>query len=101
MRGSSGGMDETLPLIVERHATDARERYEAAWRRGERPRIEAYLAPLDPPERAAILPELVALDAELRMERGESPTLRDYLDRFPDDAGLVGEAMEGVTRASR
>ena len=78
------------------------DRHEAAWRSGARPRIEDHLGRgpgQDPP---ALLVELVALEAELRRDRGERPTREEYLARFPgrdaeiaaafDPSGTIAEA---------
>jgi serine/threonine-protein kinase len=59
-------------------------RFEAAWQAGQRPDLEAYLADAQEPLRSALLRELIALDIEYRRRAGESPSLEDYRDRFPE-----------------
>jgi serine/threonine-protein kinase len=63
--------------------------FEAAWRAGQSPRIEASLAGVPAAERAAFLRELLAAELELRRARGEEPRPGDYLRRFPDHAALI------------
>ena len=69
------------------------DRFEAAWRAGAAPRIEDYLAEVEAADRAALLRELVALERELRRKRGERPEAQEYLDRFPEHAGVVRAAF--------
>jgi serine/threonine-protein kinase len=76
-------------LALARRVNDACERFEAAWRDGERPSIEAFLPEASEAERPAILAELLALDVELRWERGESPAMDDYAARFPQHQEVV------------
>jgi serine/threonine-protein kinase len=79
----------TLPLSVFKQVNDACERFESAWRAGERPRVEDALSGWSEPARSALLRELLALELELRRRAGESPTLAEYLDRFPGHAFVI------------
>src|SRR5262249_38447146 len=58
-------------------------RFEAAWRAGQRPRIEDALAEAAEAERAALLQELLALEVYYRRRHGEDPRPDDYRARFP------------------
>ena len=85
-----GGRRPELPV----HRVDeACDRFEAEWRSGREPRIEEYLGPVAPPERPALLRELLALELELRRGRGERPEPPEYRQRFPADAELVVAAF--------
>ena len=64
----------------------AGDRFENAWRRGQRPRIEDFLADVAQPGRAGLLRHLLRLELELRRGRGERPTPREYHAR---DLGLL------------
>jgi hypothetical protein len=57
------------------------ERFAEAWRRGERPAIEDYLA--GPDERMAVLAGLCHVELEWRLRQGEAARAEDYLARFP------------------
>src|SRR5262245_22067369 len=57
---------------------EACDRFEAAWRDGQAPRIEDYLAFVDERERPSLLREMLALEVELRQRRGERPTPQEY-----------------------
>jgi WD40 repeat protein len=71
-----------LPAAGALRLEEACARFEAAWLAGGRPRLEDYLGPADGPEYAALLRELVGLDAHYRRRAGESPRPADYA-RFP------------------
>jgi hypothetical protein len=74
------------------------DRFETAWRGGQVPRIEDYLAEAEDADRAAILGELVAVERELRRRRGEHPRTEEYVDRFPAHAAVVHAAfIDAVT----
>ncbi len=56
--------------------------FESAWRTGDRPAIEAFLA-LDRTADSGLLVELIYLELELRHRAGERIDAADYLRRFP------------------
>jgi hypothetical protein len=65
------------------------DRFEAAWKAGQRHRIEDDLAAAPAPARPALLRELLALELEYRGRSGETLVLDDYRRRFPEHAELV------------
>jgi serine/threonine protein kinase len=83
MPESVRAVDESLKLAVDQRVDAACYRFERAWRSGQRPRLEEYVAEFTPEERAALLRELVPLDADCRRRSGETPQRDDYLRRFP------------------
>jgi hypothetical protein len=72
------------------------EQFEDAWRRGERPALEEYLAgsPVDSPERRALLVELAHADLHYRVAAGQPARTEDYLKRFPELAADAAAARE-------
>ena len=58
------------------------DRFELAWKNGEPPRIEEYL-PLNPTQRRAVLVELVHVDLQRRLGRGETIQVEQYLEKYP------------------
>jgi serine/threonine protein kinase len=58
------------------------DRFEQAWKEGQRPRIEDYLAGTVEGERAALLWELIVLDIDYRRQAGEEPQAEEYHARF-------------------
>jgi hypothetical protein len=59
------------------------DRFEAAWREGERPSIDDYL-PGAGPSRRAVLVELVHADLEYRLGDGDTVRVEAYLARYPE-----------------
>jgi serine/threonine protein kinase len=65
--------------------------FEEAWRRGERPAIEAYL-PATATCRSQLLTELIHIELERRLTAGEPARVEDYLERFSElrqDSAIV------------
>ena len=56
------------------------DRFEAAWRAGGRPDLARYVAEAGEAGRAALMRELVAIDAYWRRRTGERPSLEEYLE---------------------
>jgi serine/threonine protein kinase len=71
------------------------DRFEDAWKAGQRPRIEAYLEDAPTQERAALLRELLFLELAYRRQSGETLVLEDYVRRFPGHAELIRAAFAG------
>jgi serine/threonine protein kinase/tetratricopeptide (TPR) repeat protein len=68
------------------------DRFEAQWRAGSRPSIEAFLARAPASDRPGLLDELLRVELELLRARGEEPREEDYRERF-------GEHLESVRSA--
>ncbi|MBI2479120.1 MAG: protein kinase [Planctomycetia bacterium] len=83
---------------LEAHEEQIRK-FEDAWQLGSRPRIEDYL-PNDERARCAVLFELVQIDLENRIKRGDSFQVDEYLAAFselassPEAAELVAAEYE-------
>jgi len=60
------------------------DRFEQAWRAGEEPKIESYLAAIAESHRASAIAELLRVELELRSKRGDQFTTEEYRSRFPD-----------------
>ena len=77
-------MGPGLPSVTQAEELDrACDRFEAAWRAGERPRIEDHLEGIAEPLRPALAGELIAVELHWRRRRGERPAPAEYRDRFP------------------
>jgi hypothetical protein len=74
------------------------DQFEAAWREGQEPRIEDVLARTDAADRPALLHELLALEIELRLGRGECVTPGGYRDRFPGQGDLIDAVFDSAAR---
>jgi serine/threonine protein kinase len=84
---------DVLPPSGLRRVDELCERFEAAWRAGQRPRMEDYLGDVPEPERSELLRELLSLELACRRQKGEPPTPDEYRQRFPEQAELVHAAF--------
>jgi tRNA A-37 threonylcarbamoyl transferase component Bud32 len=84
---------DTLPLDQKRQLDHVCDHFEAAWKAGRRPAIEAHLADVPEPLLLPLLHELVLLEAHYRRLRGELPHPQDYAGRFPRLAAWLEEAL--------
>src|SRR4051812_26030489 len=73
------------------------ERFEDAWRRGEQPALEPFLAEAEPAERAILLFELVHEDLDYRLRAGQPARVEDYLRRFPELERTPEHVVELIT----
>jgi hypothetical protein len=67
------------------------DRAEAAWCAGELPDLSAYLAPARDELRQPLFSDLLRLEFQYRIERGEHPDAQEYGRRFPEFAEVVDE----------
>ena len=93
MRMQSHPSCEALSRSLLQRLEEVSECLEAAWKAGQRPRIEDYLGSTPEPARSVLLRDLLALELALRRQRNEAPLLEDYLQRFPEHAELVHAAF--------
>jgi serine/threonine-protein kinase len=93
MTGSRPGSSASAPESLTPLGDAACDRFEAAWRAGQRPRIEDHLAAVPEPERPALLRELILLEVDYRRLAGERPRAEEYLERFP--------VLDGISFAVR
>jgi len=65
------------------------DRFEHAWLKGERPRIEDYLREVEASEQVLLLRKLLKVEVEYRSNAKEEITLEHYQERFPLHAEFV------------
>jgi serine/threonine-protein kinase len=70
-------------LAQARRIHSACELFESRFRTGEQPRIDECLETCRCDDRLELFHELLALEIELRRERGENPLPAEYIARFP------------------
>jgi hypothetical protein len=90
MNAASRLESAALPLPLARQVEAAYQRFESAWRAGQRPPIEDHLGGLPELARTALLPELLELELSCRRRAGEAVRQEEYLRRFPEHAALIG-----------
>ena len=98
--------DGGLALDEWKRIDAACDRFEAAWRAGERPDLAEALDGVEGPARSLLFRELLTLDLEFRLGLGERPEAVAYSERFPDHLGVIDAAFtplepDGPTLASR
>lgn len=69
------------------------DRFEEAWKAGQRPTITNFLTDQDGREQPFMLRELLVLDIAYRRRTGERPAPEDYLRHFPTDAAVIDSAF--------
>ncbi len=87
----------TTSLSQARRINEACDAFEAAWRAGRPIEIEAALSAVPGRDRLALFPEFLALERELREERGERPEPGDYLGRLPEWSAEIARAFGAET----
>ena len=85
MNPAPRGESAALPLPLARQLEVTYQRFESAWRAGQRPLIEDHLGSLPEPVRAALLPELPELELSCRRRAGSG-------------GGLGGDQTAGAAR---
>src|SRR6516225_11992965 len=78
-----------LPLPLARQVEATYQRFESAWRAGQRPLIEDHLGSLPEPAQSVLLPELLELELSCRRRAGETVRPEEYRQRFPEHAVLI------------
>jgi serine/threonine protein kinase/Tfp pilus assembly protein PilF len=68
-------------------------RFEAARKAGQRPRIEHYLGLTPEPERVVLLRELLAVELEYREKCGDGVTTEELCRQFPEYSELIGSLL--------
>jgi eukaryotic-like serine/threonine-protein kinase len=69
------------------------DRFEAAWKKGQRPRIEDFLGEATVSERPEWLQALLDVELDCRRAAGEAPTPDEYRRRFPEHPQLIADAF--------
>lgn len=92
---------QKLPIAALERIDDLCAAFEKQWQSNQPPTIESILAgDVTDVEREVLLAELVVLDVDYRKRRGETPTKQEYLDRFPDYARAIDDALNDDKRTS-
>lgn len=76
------------------------DRFEAAWKAGQRPCLEEYLGTVQEPLRTSLLRQLLFLDWDYRRRAGDEPRARDYHSRFSGDTAVIEDVCGEMTERS-
>lgn len=82
-------MPETLPLALQQRIDQACDEFEAAWKRGERPSLQALWSQAAATDRAVLLEQLLLIELAYRRRNGEWPSAEEYCAQFPEASSLV------------
>jgi tetratricopeptide (TPR) repeat protein len=97
MSAVPGKRTEDLPPTQVRRLDQVCDRFETAWKAGERPRIEDYLAGTPEAEWPELLRELIRVEVYYRCSAGEVPQREEYQARFPMlDAAWLAETLAAL-----
>jgi superkiller protein 3 len=78
----------------------AAERFERAWKKGPRPRIEDYLMEVPESQWPPLLQELMRVEGELRAQAGEEPNAEEYRRRFPEYDDVIASVFASALARS-
>ncbi len=76
------------------------DRFEAAWKAGQRPLIEDHLCQVPEPARASLLRHLLAVELHYRQAARESLDAGHYRERFPQYSSAVADAFPTLDHRS-
>jgi len=98
--------DDNLPLSDLKQIDAACDRFETAWRAGQRADPALFLPGVSGPARVRLLRELLLIELESRRRSGERPDAAEYAARFPEDLSVVDSVfielgLGGKTLTSR
>jgi hypothetical protein len=85
------GQAERLDLLC--------DEFEAACLQGQAPRLEDYLSRADESDREALVRELLRLEVEYRVQRGERLSLEEYQNRLPKYTNLAEDILAQLLKA--
>jgi hypothetical protein len=85
--------DGALPAEVQLRVDAACDRFEAAWRTGQRPRIEDYLDQAADDIRQELLRQLILVDIGYRQNRGDRPRLEEYQAELGNIGALLPDTV--------
>jgi tetratricopeptide (TPR) repeat protein len=86
-------LDVRLPASDLQQIDAVCDRFEADWRAGRCPDLQSYLSQAPPGGKVRLLRDLLNVDLEFRLQRGEEPDPRSYCQRFPELADVVDAAF--------
>jgi serine/threonine protein kinase/formylglycine-generating enzyme required for sulfatase activity len=87
--------DDSLPTEVAAQIDPICQQFEAAWQRGDRPRIEDFLDEARADDRSVLLAELLWIEIAFRQKAGEQPNAAEYLRRFPEHRPAIRAFLSG------
>lgn len=94
MANSARGRSGSALLSIDRQCDE----FERNWLNGQRPRIEDVLAQVPADSQAVAFRELLAIELDVRRQKGEEVNADEYRQRFPDRTAVVDEVVAMLAR---
>ncbi len=92
--------DETLSWQIQQAIDRICDQFEAAWRDGPKPNLEAYLKESPSGCIKELFRELLELEFHWRRKQDETFSTKDYHIRFPEYSLLIDEVFSNVHKES-
>jgi tetratricopeptide (TPR) repeat protein len=93
--------DQLLAISALRRIDEICDECEQAWRNGAPVPIETRLSAFSEREQATLLRELLALEVEYRLRKGDYPSAAEYLERFPRHPEVVALVFQESASAAK
>ena len=87
----------SVPAIAAVVVDQVCDEFESAWKGGQRPDLEQFLARHSGCKQEDLLQELLSIDLHYRWQLGEKPSVEEYQQRFPNHRRLVLEVFGALT----
>jgi eukaryotic-like serine/threonine-protein kinase len=97
MNGQTRSRDADRPTSLPSHIDEVCRQFEAAWRAGQRPRIEDALRDAPESARSALCAELVGIELAYRVLAGERPERGEYHSRLSHYGNLIDRVFDEGT----
>ena len=94
MSHNEDNTSDQIPSDLAARLDRACDAFEAAWKAGDRPRIEDLLQSSPEDGRNVLLCELLSVELQLRKAARETPQKAEYISRFPAFAEEIDRAFE-------
>lgn len=83
-----------LPIAALERIDDLCAEFERRWQSNDPQSIEAAISPeMSDEERELLLSELLVLEIDYRRRQGNAPAIEEYIERFPNNAKTIREAL--------
>ncbi|HEY2411229.1 MAG TPA: serine/threonine-protein kinase [Pirellulaceae bacterium] len=94
MSNTARGRAGSALLSIDRQCDE----FERNWLNGQQPRIEEVLAQLPADTQAVAFRELLAIELDVRRQKGEEVNADEYRQRFPERTAVVDEVVAMLAR---
>ena len=91
---SSSELSPAISTLVDSACDD----FEEAWQNGEHPAIEEFLQRGGEEHREILLAELLPIEIRYRRKNSETPSLAEYIERFPEQMDLARNIFQRLDK---